>query len=158
MYAHFGLLSGGVDTLASCDPLGGPLGGPRCTIDFKLEDTYYFPGSGISTFAFGSFYANGIFDFVTADLFIDGQEYRVVSNGQISPIVTLQLGTTHVIKYTASLTVSEGPGFSYNFASANGLVPIAENPPPPESSSVPEPGAFLLCAGGMLAIGWKLRA
>jgi hypothetical protein len=121
-----------------------------CSVSLSLSGDYYFAGSGLGTFDLGVFSAGVCCSTANFVLTIDGQTEPLVPSfpgpGRSASITNLQLGEFHHITLSASMSGPDSDGFSYNLASAGILGPDV-NPPP-----VPEPSAFLLCAGGLLVV------
>lgn len=126
----FGPLSGSLHT-ENCDPMEN---GHTCSGTIRLEGDYYFAGSGVQTFNFGSFSDPGIgWVVLTSTLTIDDQQYNIQPLFRFSPLVTLQLGEVHHLTYSGVFGVGEDGSFSYDF-STPGIGPFL----------VPEPGSGLL--------------
>jgi hypothetical protein len=137
----------GFVSVAGCDAVinGNSSGSPNCHGSVSVDGDYYFAGSGIHTFAFGSFFTMGAIG-PNADLSLaisgpggSGGFLHEIS-GTISPSVTLQLGEIYHVTYSGTFNSGGGQNgeFSYDFTTPG--VAILE-------ITTPEPGSGWMVLG-----------
>jgi hypothetical protein len=136
VFGNFGPLSGILHAM-DCDGMffNPNSGGPICSADVVVEGDYYFPGSGIATFAFGAFSDAGI-ESGPVRLWIDGGSFQFAAlfGNTVSPMVTMQLGEIHHLRYeNFFISANQDGGFFYNFAT-----------PGIDITALPEPGSGML--------------
>lgn len=127
---------------------GGGCFGPQsaCMLSLTVEGDYYFAGTGVASFDLGAFTSGCCFGGLPT-LSIDGQGQRIFGGNGPVFVQDIQLGEFHHIVFTEHQATPDAESFSYSLSTPGILGPDILPPP------IPEPGAFLLCAGGLLLVG-----
>jgi hypothetical protein len=125
------------------------IGTPNCSADMTAAGYYYFSGSGMDTFAFGSFINGGPELLpVTLDISGPGCCTPIVMNlggidtggPMLHPVITLELGQVYYVSYEMTIyNADEGGDTSYDFTT-----------PGLNITEVPEPASGMLVSAMIL--------